>query len=214
MTNVFGATPTVRPYDPSQIIQALTNAQERADLYRAAPVPEDAYQRALRAAGGAGGGGGTPGVRYPGLSPGAGGTSTVDDILKKYGSNLGYFAAQGTKAPDYKSPGPIYGTTPMFNQPPLDTGTPTGGENPDFGGSLTYGGGAPWGGVTPGAGGPLDFGGGANFQGGAPWSPFTDPFSTMLTPAGSTSQPTTTVDNSNNYDDEDITGGYFPESEG
>lgn len=207
MTNVFGATPTVRPYDPSQIIQALTNAQERADLYRAAPVPEDAYQRALRAAGGAGGGGGTPGVRYPGLTAGAGGASTVDDILKKYGNNLGYFAAQGTQAPAYRPPATVYGQTPMFNQPLINTGSNAPSENPDFGGSLDFGGGAPWGGVTPGAGGPLDFGGGANFQGNAPWSPGTDPFGLSLTPANST-------DNSGDYYDEDITGGYFPEDQG
>jgi hypothetical protein len=215
MTNVFGATPTVRPFDPSGVIQALVDAQAKADLYRAAPDPEAAYNRAKNAAGGPGGPAGTTGgVRYPGLAPGAGSTSTVDDILKRYGNNMGYFAAQGTLPSTYTSPGPVYGKTPMFDQPTINAGTPGVNENPDFAGSLTYAGGSPWGGVNPGAGGPLDFAGGANYQGNAPWSPFSDPFGTMLTPAGSTSQPNT-VDNSNNYDDNyDALGGYFPTDEG
>jgi hypothetical protein len=122
MKNVFGATPTVKPYDPSSIIAGIIDAQNRADLYNAAPDPEAAYNRARNAARGAGGGGGGggPGVRYG--AGGGGGTSSVDDILKRYGSGLGGspppIIARGTRVgglPDsdydnvYQTGGPGWG---------------------------------------------------------------------------------------------------------
>jgi hypothetical protein len=84
------ATPTVAPFDLSHIIPSIAdqqNAQERADIYRSAPVPESAYQRARSAAGGGGGGGsgwqggGPARVR----SAASSNLASVDDILKRYG---------------------------------------------------------------------------------------------------------------------------------
>lgn len=90
---IQSGTPTVKPYDPTGIMSALVGAQERADIYAAAPVPEEAYKRARDAArgGGGGGGGGGPGggVRPGTVGGGGGGGGTVDDILKRYGSGLG-----------------------------------------------------------------------------------------------------------------------------
>jgi len=100
---IQSGTPTVRPYDPTNVISGIINAQERADLYNAAPDPEAAYRRArdaARGSGGGGGGGGTPGVRYGG-GGGGGGGSSVDDILRKYGSGMGGYGppiiARGTR---------------------------------------------------------------------------------------------------------------------
>jgi hypothetical protein len=101
---IQSGTPTVRPYDPAGVIGAITNAQERADLYNAAPDPEVAYRRARDAArgGGGGGGGGPGGAVRPGTmgGGGGGGGGSVDDILKRYGSGLGGYGppiiARGT----------------------------------------------------------------------------------------------------------------------
>lgn len=129
---IKAGTPTVNPYDPSALIGGLIDAQNRADIYRAAPDPEEAYKRARDAArggGGGGGGGGGPGggVR-PGTHGGGAGASTVDDILKRYGGGLGaqgVFMARGTNVPDTSQglePAP-WGSIPFFNQPPLNQGS-------------------------------------------------------------------------------------------
>ena len=78
-----GEIPTVRPFDPSGVIAAQLAAQERADMYASAPVPEDAYRRALGAAGG--GERGTPGLRYD-LGGGGGPCKPVDAIMRGYGA--------------------------------------------------------------------------------------------------------------------------------
>lgn len=98
---IQGQIPTVRPFDPSGVIAAQLAAQERADMYASAPVPEDAYQRAMRAAGG--GGGGTPwknsgGGGGGGGSRGGGGPSApVDTIMRGYGApTIGYGTNQST----------------------------------------------------------------------------------------------------------------------
>lgn len=77
--------PRVSPFDPSGMIAAQLAAQERADMYASAPVPEDAYQRALREAGGGGGGKTTPGLRYD-LGGGGGWAPPAVDIgMRGYG---------------------------------------------------------------------------------------------------------------------------------
>ena len=86
---IQGQIPTVRPFDPSAIINEQLAAQERADLYASAPVPEDAYQRAMRAAGG-GSGRTTPGLRYD-LGGGGGYAPPVDTAMRGYGApTVGY----------------------------------------------------------------------------------------------------------------------------
>ena len=101
LSSIQGEIPQVHPYDPSSAINALISAQERADLYRAAPVPEAAYQRAMSNVGG-GGGGGTPGLSYrPPM--GGGYQGSVDDILSRYGHTTGYgppIIAHGTRSGD------------------------------------------------------------------------------------------------------------------
>jgi hypothetical protein len=139
--------PLVHPFDPNDIIRQQADAQERADIYRAAPNPEAAYRRANSAAGGGGGGGGTPGVRYGG---GGGGVGTVDDALRRRGASMAPIIARGTggagQAPYQPAP---YGTMPGVSpetygsesfDPMWDTNPVAG----DFGGSLEYGGGEPW----------------------------------------------------------------------
>jgi len=154
--------PTVQPFDPSSIIGHQINAQERADLYRAAPNPEAAYQRANAAAGGGGGGGGTGGVRY-GSGAGAGGGGSVDDVLSRMGGRGGPpIIARGTNPYAGVSPGSApYGTMPGvgpsfgpddFGIPWDDNFDPMWDSNPlagDFVGSNEYGGGAPWSGWSP-----------------------------------------------------------------
>lgn len=86
---IQGEIPTVRPFDPSGIIASQLAAQERADMYASAPVPEDAYRRAMGAAGG-GGGGGTGGIRYN-LGGGGSAASPIDTIMGGYGApTIGY----------------------------------------------------------------------------------------------------------------------------
>lgn len=166
---IFGMTPTVTPQDVSGVIGALVQAQRDADIYRSAPSPEAAYQRALRnVGGGGGGGGGVPGV-IPGRLAGGAGASKVDDILKRMGGNVfgPPIIARGTGASTpYSGPAPYgsidYGDSADsyvgggFEQPPLQ----------DFGGSLGYGGGAPWTGFAP----DIGFGGSLDYAGGAPWT--------------------------------------------
>ena len=94
---IQGQIPTVSPFDPSGMIAAQIAAQERADLYASAPVPEDAYQRAMRAAGGGGGGRTTPGLRYDLGVVAAGTAPPVDTIMRGYGPpTIGY----GTRPED------------------------------------------------------------------------------------------------------------------
>lgn len=99
LSTIQGEIPQVHPFDPSATIGALINAQERADLYRAAPVPEAAYQRAMSNVGGGGGGygGGGPATYRP---PMGGGGGSVDDILARFGQHVGYgppIFARGTR---------------------------------------------------------------------------------------------------------------------
>ena len=150
---IQGEIPTVRPFDPSGIINEQLAAQERADLYASAPVPEDAYRRAMGAAGG-GGGRGTGGLRYD-LGGGAP-ARPADTIMGGYGAPT---IAYGTNP--NSSPG--YGAAPWGSFPNAvsnygggqDFGnydwlsTDYGPEyksssDQDFGGSLLYGGGDPW----------------------------------------------------------------------
>jgi hypothetical protein len=195
--------PKTQPYDPTGVIAALIDAQQRADLYRAAPDPEAAYRRALQNARGGGGGTGTgPGgpVR-PGVLGGGAGASigSVDDVLRRYGSGLGYgppIIARGTRAPDYTRD-TAYGGAPLFDP----TGGGGGYESDEswlanlFGGD--QGGGEPgpvtqggdyWSslmsdtGLFPGqpavgGGGPGDFGGSLAYGGGADYYGNQDLFS-------------------------------------
>ncbi len=115
---IKGSTPTVNPFDikslvPDINLQALL--QQLADLYKAAPVPEDVYKRklgdilkGLGAGRGAGYGGGSPG--YGGGARGTGGgtgtasSSIPANILANYGSRVG---VNQPTAP----PGPGWGET-------------------------------------------------------------------------------------------------------
>jgi hypothetical protein len=141
--------PLVHPFDPTGIINGQLQAQERADLYAAAPSPEAAYRRAMAAAGGGGGGRGTPGLTY---NPGGGGgkpVGTVDAALQGWanqapqrgtaynpGGSSQSFAPWGTFPNAASSGGGGYGEQDNFD-PNWDT-NPVGG---DFGGSQNYGGG-------------------------------------------------------------------------
>ena len=92
---IQGEIPTVRPFDPSGIIAAQLAAQERADLYASAPVPEDAFQRAMRAAGGGGGGKTTPGLRFDLGGGGGWAPPSNDPIMRGYGApTIGYGTRQ------------------------------------------------------------------------------------------------------------------------
>jgi hypothetical protein len=145
--------PTVKPFDPSALINEQLAAQERADMYRSAPVPEDAYRRALEAAGGTGRV--TPGLRY---DLGGGGVGRpVDAIMGGYGApTIGYGTNQNVSQGGGYAP---WGTFPNAvsaggeDQDPFawlwGGDTATGNTSPnDFGGGLDYGGGAPWGGLN------------------------------------------------------------------
>jgi hypothetical protein len=143
--------PLVRPYDPNDIIRQQLDAQERADLYRAAPDPEAAYQRANQAAGG-GGGGGTGPIRYGGGGGAGAGVGTVDDALRRRmgGGSGPPIIAHGTMQPGQSpyEPAP-YGTMPGTSSPGgwddiLDPQYDPFSTNQDFGGSLSYGGGNSW----------------------------------------------------------------------
>lgn len=152
LSTIQGQIPKVNPFDPSGIIAAQLAAQERADMYASAPVPEDAYQRALREAGG-GVGGGTPWYNTSTGGRKAGGDGgparPVDAIMRGYGPPvIGY----GTNPNVISSQGVTpWGTFPNAlsalgeDQDPFawlwNEGAST---NQDFGGSLGYGGGAPW----------------------------------------------------------------------
>ena len=149
--------PLVHPFDPNDVIRQQADAQERADIYRAAPSPEAAYRRANAATGGGGGGGGTPGVRYGGAG---GGVGTVDDALRRRGASMAPVIARGTNPWAGVTPGAApYGTMPGVGpenfDPMWDTNPsefdPMWDSNPlagNFGGSAEYGGGAPWQGWT------------------------------------------------------------------
>ena len=190
LSTLQGEIPTVRPFDPNDIIRQQLDAQERADLYAAAPSPEAAYQRAAAAAGGGGGSGsGTPGFRYN-IPGGGGGGKTADFAFR----GLPQMAPQFGTAMN-----PFGGSMGMS---PAPYGSFGGGEDDfsdvlsvwndnDFGGSTGYGGGNnfstslqnyedfdPWlaslldtgGGLNFGSdqgfGGRLDYGGGNSFYGG------------------------------------------------
>ena len=147
-----GEIPTVHPFDPSGIIAAQLAAQERADLYASAPVPEAAYQRAMGAAGG--GDRGTPGLRYD--LGGGGGQAPINPISSGYGApTIGYGTNQYASQGGGNVP---WGTFPNAasswggeDQDPFasifEGSDPTGNVG-DFGGSLNYGGGAPWEGLN------------------------------------------------------------------
>jgi hypothetical protein len=149
--------PTVRPYDPSGAIRDLTEAQERADLYAAAPNPEAAYQRAMEAAnvGYGGGGGGRGGGPAMVISGGGGGVEH-----RPYSGPI-----------SYPRIGPQYGTAPM--------GTNSYASAPY--GSYGRGGGIPgsYGGAEDNFEDVLalwndpdtNFGGGQDYGGGAAWEP-------------------------------------------
>jgi hypothetical protein len=157
--------PTVRPFDPSAIINDQLAAQERADLYASAPVPEEAYRRAMGAADSGGGGRGTPGLRYD--LGGGGAARPVDSIMRGYGApTIGYGTNQNTSQGGGYSP---WGSFPNALSAGGGDQDPFGwlfndqsSGNQDFGGSLDYGGGMPWEGLnTDLFGGP----GGADLSG-------------------------------------------------
>lgn len=148
---IQGEIPTVKPFDPSAIINDQLNAQERADLYASAPVPESAYQRANQAAGNPIVG--TGGLRYD-LGGGGGAARPTDAIMRGYGApTIGYGTNQnlsqgGGSAPWGSFPNAI--SAGGEDQDPFawlfEGDTPTGNVG-NFGGSLGYGGGAaydPW----------------------------------------------------------------------
>lgn len=164
LSTIQGQIPKVSPFDPSGIIAAQLAAQERADTFAAAPVPEDAYQRALAAAGG-GGGRTTPGLSYN-LGGGGGGSRPLGTIMGGYAPSIPQWgtnpsvSAGETFAPWGSFPNAISNVisgegqngvsdwTTWFDQPST---------NQDFGGGLDYGDGTPWEGLntdifgTPGA---------------------------------------------------------------
>lgn len=185
--------PLVRPFDPNAIIGSQLGAQERADIYASAPVPEEAYKRAMSAAGG-GAPRGTPTRTFAGGGGGGGkGPGTADAALRGYAPNVGaYGTAMNPMGTSGVAPAP-YGSTFGGGLPPgfwndpaaaLESFDPMWDTNPwaaDFGGSLSYGGGEPW---QPAAAGPtgqtaqnyddydlwlasaLDIGGGLDLSGG------------------------------------------------
>ncbi len=57
---IFGATPVVKPFDPTGILQEMMEAQRWADIYRSYPIPHKIPT------GGGGGGSYTPFIRYGG----------------------------------------------------------------------------------------------------------------------------------------------------
>jgi hypothetical protein len=161
---IQGQIPTVRPYDPSGIIGAQIDAQERADIYRAAPVPEDAYQRALRNAGGSGGGA-TGGRSVGGVVGGpAGGAYTPinrgqANMLPQSGTAMNPMGGGGSASPQWGSfPNALSNTTPGGDDAWLtelfgddwqnnfqDSFDPMWDANPmGMGGALNYGGGLPY----------------------------------------------------------------------
>lgn len=156
LSTIQGEIPKVSPFDPSGMIAAQLAAQEHADMYASAPVPESAYQRAMMAAGG-GGGGGTPGKTFSGGGGGGGPTRPTDAIMRGYGNpTIGYGTNQSAGQWGGNAP---WGTFPNAlsaggqDQDPYawlwNQDTATGNANPnDFGGSLDYGGGAPWEGLN------------------------------------------------------------------
>jgi len=161
LSTIQGEIPTVRPFDPNDIIRQQLEAQERADMYAAAPSPEAAYQRAMQAAQG---GGGSPatgwksgGVNYapqggggrPPASPWQTGFSWGGNpIAPQFGSAMNPSGGPvGQASLPYGSmnyagivPGSSLGwddfsdVWSVFDEQPTD----------NFGGSLNYGGGAPW----------------------------------------------------------------------
>lgn len=151
LSTIQGQIPKVNPYDPTSIINHQLDAQERADMYASAPVPEDAYQRALRAAGGGDGGipwknsssGGTPGRTSGGPA------RPTDPIMSGYGppvigrgTNPNVVSSQGL-APWGSFPNAIGAGGGVDDE--WLSGIFGGGQ--DFGGSLGYGGGDsydPW----------------------------------------------------------------------
>lgn len=164
LSTIQGQIPTVRPFDPSDIIRQQVDAQERADMYASAPSPEAAYQRALMAAGGSGGGGGRPrggGVTY---APSGGGSTgwkeSFDPFMRGYPSIA---PQQGTAmnpfGGDVGLPAAPYGSIDYSrgNLP----GSYWGGGEDDFSDILSL-----W--------DDTDFGGGLDYGGGASWQPFGD----------------------------------------
>jgi hypothetical protein len=156
LSTIQGQIPKVNPYDPTGIINHQLDAQERADMYASAPVPEDAYQRALRAAGV--GDGGTPWKNSSSGGGGGGGggpARPVNPISIGYGPpTIGYgtnqnMAPAGGYAPWGSFPNAL--SAGGEDQDPFawlfggDTAT---GNVGDFGGSLNYGGDAPWDGLN------------------------------------------------------------------
>jgi len=142
--------PLVRPFDPTGVINGQLAAQERADLYASAPVPEEAYRRAMGAAGGGGGGRPTPGISY---NPGGGGGAprTVDAALKGWSNSpaqrgmLQDTGGSSSYAPWGSFPNAVAGSSLSYGEgdnfdPNWDTDPVIG----DFGGSQNYGGGQPY----------------------------------------------------------------------
>lgn len=162
LSKIQGQIPTVRPFDPSGIIASQLAAQERADLYASAPVPEDAFQRALAAAEaaafdnegwnrrggtplmrGGGGGGGRAGAADPGWGGFA--PPTV-----QYGTASNPFGTSQEFAPWGSFPGAISGSGGDGLQSEDEWLSELFGEKDeqDFGGSLNFNGGNPWGGFN------------------------------------------------------------------
>ena len=157
LSTIQGQIPKVNPYDPTGLINHQLDAQERADMYASAPVPEDAYQRAMRAAGGgdggipwknASGGGGSGGGRGGAGSPINPISSGYGPPTIGYGTNPNVVSSQGL-APWGSFPNAL--SAGGEDQDPFawlfGGDTPTGNVG-DFGGNLNYGGGAPWDGLN------------------------------------------------------------------
>lgn len=162
LSKIQGQIPTVRPFDPSGIIAGQMAAQERADLYASAPVPEDAYRRAMDAAGGGGGGGGRTGGLSYNLGGGGGQARNVDAVLGGYAAPTIQYGTGGPM-------GSSTGYAPWGSFPDAVSGSGGAGgygggvdewlttdyqpqyqssSNQDFGGSINYGGGDPWAGLN------------------------------------------------------------------
>jgi len=160
LATIQGEIPTVRPFDPNDIIRQQLEAQERADMYAAAPSPEAAYQRAMQAAQGGGGGPSTGwksgGVTYAPSGGGGWGTKPASpwnssgplSIAPQSGSAMNPFGGPTGLAPapygsiNYAG-GNIPGSYGGGGQDNFDDILSLWNDE-DFGGSLNYGGGAPW----------------------------------------------------------------------
>lgn len=153
--------PLVRPYDPSGIIASQLGAQERADVYASAPIPEAAYQRALAEAnrGNVGGGGGGGSLRPP-----TGRVGTADAALRSSGVDPYARVPGKPREPFFWGPQPD--VIPELPQMAPQTAQNYQDFEPWFASMLDVGGGLNFANPTGQPTSPLNFGGGIDYGGG------------------------------------------------